>query len=98
MELDLGITMPKKDPNFLLESYANQLPTKQFLTFGRNHLDNHCPQCHNPKTTIHILRDCPWAKEAWSQFPGILPMSFFHMPLQDWLWCNVTTDVVIMPH
>ena len=98
MELDLGITMPKKDPNFLLESYANQLPTKQFLTFGRNHLDNHCPQCHNPKTTIHILRDCPWAKEAWSQFPGILPMSFFHMPLQDWLRCNVTTDVVIMPH
>ena len=22
MELDLGSTMPKKDPNFLLESYA----------------------------------------------------------------------------
>ena len=77
---------------------CNQLPTKQFLTFGRNHWDAHCPRCHNSETTIHILRDCSWAKEVWSQSPGILPLSFFHMPLQDWLRCNATADKVILTH
>ena len=55
----------------------NRLPTKQFLTFGRYHWDNHSPRCHTPETTIHVLWDCPWAKKVWNQSLGILPLSFF---------------------
>ena len=76
----------------------NQLPTKQFLTFGRYHWDTHCPRCHTPETTIHVLWDCPWAKEVWNQSPGILPLSFFHMPLQEWLRCNAIADRDILPY
>ena len=48
--------------------------------------------------TIHILRDYPWAKEVWHQFPGILPMSFFQLPLQDWLRYNATVVRASLPH
>ena len=89
---------PKKIQLFFWKAMRNRLPTKYFLTIGHNHLDDHCPRCHNPKTTIHILRECPWAKEAWSQSLGILPMSFFHMSLQDWLRCNATAKIIIMLH
>jgi len=76
----------------------NQLPTKQFLAFGRPHMDTHYPRCHTPETTIHILHDYPWAKEIWQQSPGILPLTFFRMSLQDWLRYNAMTTVVILPH
>ena len=75
----------------------NRLSTKQFLAFGRPHIDTHCPRCHALETIIHILRDCPWAKEIWSRSPGLLPLSFFRMPLQDWLRCNATKTATVRP-
>ena len=75
----------------------DRLPTLTFLTLGRPHLDAHCPRCHHPETTIHILRDCPWAKEVWSQSPSILPLSFFRLSLQDWLRSNATTERSTLP-
>ena len=75
----------------------NRLPTNHFLAITHRHLDGQCPRCHSLETTIHILRDYPWAKEAWIHFPGILPLTFFHMLLQVWLCSNTTGDAVMPP-
>ena len=61
-------------------------------------MDLQCPRCQCPETTIHILRDCPWAKVVWRQSPGLLPMSFFQLPLQEWLRRNTTMDGTSLPH
>ena len=61
-------------------------------------MDSQCPCCNSPETTLHILHDCPWAREVWSQSSRILPLSFFHMPLQDWLRYNATLDRVVLPN
>ena len=76
---------------FIWKAMRDRLPTHTFLTLGRPHLNAQCPRCHHPETTIHILRDCPWAKEVWSQSPGILPLSFLK-----WLWSNATADTIIL--
>ena len=76
----------------------NWLPTNHFLTVTHHHTDGQCPRCHSLEMTIHILRDCPWAKEAWAQSLGLLPLAFFHMPLQECLRCNATGVAVILPH
>ena len=93
-------TLPysKKIQFLLWKAMRNRLPTKTFLFHGRQHVDYHCPRCNSPETTLHILQDCPWAREVWSQSPGILPLSFFHMPLQDWLRHNATLDRAILPY
>ena len=75
----------------------DRLPTITFLTIRRPNLDAHCPRCYYLETTIHILRDCPWAREVWSQSPGILPLSFFHQTLQEWLQHNATTVNIVLP-
>ena len=89
---------PKKIQFFLWKAMRNRLPTRTFLAHGRQHVDSHCPRCNSPEMTLHILWDCPWAREVWSQSPGILPFSFYHMPLQDWLRYNATLDRTILPH
>ena len=61
-----ALQCPKKIQIFFWKAMRNRLPTKQFLTFIRTHMDNQCPRCHHPKTTIPVLRDCLWAKEVWS--------------------------------
>ena len=76
----------------------NRLPTRTFLAHGRQHVDSHCPRCNAPETTLHILRDCPWVRVVWAQSPGILPFSFYHMPLMDWLRYNATLDRTILSH
>jgi len=58
-------------------------------------LNNCCPRYNNLETTIHIIRDCPWAKRIWYQSLGILPLSFFHLSLQNWLHTNATSDFLI---
>ena len=87
---------PKKIQLFLWKAMCNQVPIRQYLAFSRLNINEQCPRCNNMETTIHILRDCPWAKEVWDQSPGILPLSFFHMPLQAWLRSNATADSVIL--
>ena len=37
-------------------------------------------------------------REVWYQSPGILPLSFFRMLLQDWLRYNATLDRATLPH
>ena len=75
----------------------NQLPTNHFLAITHRHPDGQCPRCHSLEMTIHILRDCPWAKEAWIHSPGLLPLAFFHMPSQAWLRSNAIGDAVMSP-
>ena len=45
---------PKKIHVFLWKAMRNRLPTKTFLSFGRQHMDSLCLRCHS-LTTIHIL-------------------------------------------
>ena len=77
-------SMSKKDSILYLESHA-RVPTKQYLAFSRPYISDHCPRCNNLETTIHILRYYPWAKEVWCDSPGVLPLTFFQLPLQSWL-------------
>ena len=87
---------PKRSQLFLWKAMCNRVPIRQYLAFSRLNTNEQCPRCNNMETTIHILRDCPWAKEVWDQSSGILPLSFFHMPLQAWLWSNATANSVIL--
>ena len=89
---------PKKIQIFLCKAMRDHLPTKTYLSFVRSYMDIRCPRCHSPETTIHILQDCPWAKEVWHQSLGILPLSFFQLPLQDWLRYNATVVRTSLPH
>jgi len=74
----------------------NRVPTRQYLAFSRPHISDRCPRCNNPETTVHILRDCPWAKEVGCHSLGVLPLTFFQLPLQSWLQTNATGDAVIL--
>lgn len=87
---------PKKIQIFLWKAMRNRLPTRQYLTFSRQHLNDHCPICNTQETTIHILHGCLWAKEVWGQPSRLLPLSFFHMTLQAWLQSNATAVGAIM--
>ena len=87
---------PKKIQLFIWKAMRNQVPTRQYLAFSRPHISDHCPRCNIPETTIHILRDCPWAKEVWCQSSGSLPLTFFQLPLQSWLQTNATGKAVIL--
>ena len=93
-----SLPCPKKIQVFLWKAMRNRLPTKTFLSFGRQHVDSLYPHYHSLETTIHILRDCPQVREIWYQSPRILPLSFFCMPLQDWLRYNATLDRAIPHH
>ena len=93
-----SLPCPKNIQVFLWKALRNRLPTKTFLAFRRHHVDSLYPHCQAPETTIHILRDCPWAREIWCQALGILPLSFFALPLQDWLQSNATSERATLPH
>ena len=92
-----AVPCPKKNQLFLWKAMRNRLPTNHSLAITHRHPNGQCPRCHSLEMTIHILRDCPWAKEAWIHSPGILPLTFFHMPLQAWLRSNSTGDIVMPP-
>ena len=53
---------PKKLQIFIWKSIRNRLPTRQHLAFSLSEVDDRCSRCNTPETTIHISRDCPWAK------------------------------------
>ena len=93
-----SLPCPKKIQVFLWKALRNCLPTKTFLAHRCQHMDSLCLRCQSPETTLHILRDCPWAREIWSQAPGILPISFFALPLQDWLQSNANSERTTHPH
>ena len=88
----------KQKKKFIWKSMRNRLATRQYLAFSHPKISNRCPKCNTPKTTIHILWDYPWAKMVWCQSPGILPLSFFQLPLQTWLQTNTTSATLILRH
>ena len=89
---------PKKLQIFIWKSMHNQLPTRHYQAFSHPEIDNWCPRCNTLETTIHILRDCPWAKIVWCQSLGVLPLSLFQLTLQTWLQTNATLDTFIFHH
>ena len=71
------------------------MPTRLYLSFSCPEINSYCLRCNNHETTIHILRDCPQAKRIWYHSLGILPLSFFHLSLQNWLHTNATSNSII---
>ena len=61
----------------------NRLPINNFLMVTHHHTDGQYPRCHSLEMTIHILRDCPWAKEAWAQ-----PQASYPWPSSTCLYKN----------
>ena len=47
----------------------------------RTEINQECPSCSQTETALHVIRDCPWAKEFGVSFPGQRATSFFHKPL-----------------
>ena len=82
------LSCPKKIHILIRKSMHERLPTCQFITFSHPNINDRCPRCNSIETTSHILWDCPWAKVIWLQSPGILPLSFFQLPLKIWLKTN----------
>ena len=82
------LSCPKKIQILIRKSMHERLPTCQFITFSRPNINDRCPRCNSIETTSHILWDCPWAKVILLQSPGILPLSFFQLPLKIWLKTN----------
>nr|XP_025664883.1 uncharacterized protein LOC112763420 [Arachis hypogaea] len=62
----------------------------------RRHLtnDDTCPRCRShEESTIHVLRDCPYAMSIWNRLiPPNGRSSFFNTELNEWLYQNLTTN------
>ncbi|KAL4359627.1 hypothetical protein AHAS_Ahas08G0096300 [Arachis hypogaea] len=62
----------------------------------RRHLtmDGTCPRCqHHDESTIHVLRDCPYATSIWKRLiPPKGINSFFNTNLNDWLSLNLASN------
>ncbi|XP_052112461.1 uncharacterized protein LOC127744218 [Arachis duranensis] len=62
----------------------------------RRHLtnDDSCPRCRcHEESTIHVLRDCFYAKSIWRKlFPPIGINSFFNTDLNEWLLQNLKSN------
>lgn len=70
----------------LWENSSNERRYKRQLT-----LDPSCRICGgSSETVLHILRECPQAKEVWRAILLLLQVPhFFQHDLQPWLSCNI---------
>ncbi|XP_057760081.1 uncharacterized protein LOC130980412 [Arachis stenosperma] len=63
-------------------------------TRARRHMTNiaNCPRCNaEEETTIHILRDCQFAKKVWSSLvPQDHLSEFFNTDLPEWILINLS--------
>ncbi|RYR52427.1 hypothetical protein Ahy_A06g027345 [Arachis hypogaea] len=57
-------------------------------------MDGTCPRCqHHDESTIHVLRDCPYATSIWKRLiPPKGINSFFNTNLNDWLSLNLASN------
>ncbi|KAL4396762.1 hypothetical protein AHAS_Ahas01G0124300 [Arachis hypogaea] len=57
-------------------------------------MDDACPRCRqHEESTLHVLRDCPYAKRVWQRLtPTNGINSFFNTSLNDWLSLNITSN------
>lgn len=88
----------KKLQFFIWKLMRDWLLTRKYLAFSCLNVSGRCHRCNNLETAIHILRDCPWAKDIWLQSLGIFPSSFSQLPLQPWLETNSTSDNILSGH
>ncbi|XP_029144365.2 putative ribonuclease H protein At1g65750 isoform X2 [Arachis hypogaea] len=60
----------------------------------RRHLatEANCPRCnHQEESTLHVLRDCSYAKCVWSLLnPHEIVADFFNLSIKDWLAQNLS--------
>ncbi|KAI7995329.1 putative ribonuclease H protein [Camellia lanceoleosa] len=54
-------------------------------------VDSSCPIClHHAETSLHALRDCPRAKQVWSELiPPSQWLHFFSLPFPGWIDVNL---------
>ena len=90
------IACPPNIRIFIWKCFFNRLPTRSFLSCIILGFPNSCPWCLSPKTTLHIIRDCPWAKEFWLSLPKTRSL-FFSLDLQAWVVVNLTKQKLSNP-
>ncbi|RYR16350.1 hypothetical protein Ahy_B04g073348 [Arachis hypogaea] len=85
---------PERIRTFLWLVVHNVILTN--LERKRRHLttDDTCPRCRNQdESTIHVLRDCFYAKSIWRLLnPPDSSRSFYSTGLEAWLLQNLTSD------
>ena len=76
---------------FLWQGSHKSIPAREVLD-ARGLVPISCPLCNaEVESIIHILRDCPLAKEFWNSFPiPIHSCTFYGTNLLDWLRINCT--------
>ena len=72
---------------FLWQCIHKSIPAREVLDARGLVVPISCPLCNaEVESIIHILRDCPLAKEFWNSFPiPIHSCTFYGTNLLDWL-------------
>ena len=81
---------------FLWQCYHNSIPVQATLAYCGMDISPSCLICNGaPKTIIHVLRDCPFAKWFWNSFPQPMQASLFYgSRLADWMRLNCRSTKV----
>lgn len=89
------ITLPKIKC-FLWQCIQKSIPAREVLGARGLAIPISCSLCHTKvESIIHLLRDCPLAKEFWNSFP--IPIhcnTFYGTSLLEWLRINCTNHQV----
>ena len=83
-------TCPQIIQIFIWKCTHNRLLTCSFIAHHQYGIGPECLWCLNLESTLHIIRDYPWAKEFWIALLGQQEISFFHKLLLEWLHKNLT--------
>ena len=79
------LKIPPKIKNFIWKCAPHRIPTKSVLFPYADMRDQVCPRCNEIEMPIHVLRDCHFARQIWSSFPGhLLIADFFKLEFHDW--------------
>ena len=88
------LKIPPKIKNFIWKCAHHRIPTKSVLFPHADVRDQVCPRCNEIEMPIHVLRDCHFAHQIWSSFPGhLLIADFFKLELHD--WCKINSKLTI---
>ncbi|KAK7820641.1 putative ribonuclease h protein [Quercus suber] len=83
-------TLPKIQC-FIWKCYLHSLPVKELLVARGIAENGVCEYCGlGSESIIHVLRDCSFAKNFWTNLNNTLcDEDFFRSELCDWLKCNL---------
>ncbi|CAN1170687.1 Putative ribonuclease H protein At1g65750 [Linum perenne] len=85
---------PNRIRTFLWLAIQDKLLTN--ISRARRHMttDASCPRCRiEEEDTIHVLRDCAFAREVWDKFPMFdLARTVWQEPISDWICGHLNSE------